>query len=270
MSIILRAISIFIRTLQDEQLRVLFQHFDSASLRRLRKRILQVEGYGSGGIGLGKEITALIDCMGKEVTEGVVIDGGAHEGNYASEFLRQAPHARIYCFEPNPVSFMKLSEKFRDDFRVTAVPAGLAGEASRRNLYFDSPGSSLSSLVKRDLKHFGIEFSDYVEVELVRLSDYCQKSALAPQALKLDIEGFEMPVIADALENLPSLRVIAFEFGGANLDSRSTFRDFFNLFDLHRWKVLRLTAGGLVWVQSYSEFDEIYVKCDFVAISAHS
>ena len=265
MSWLYRFLAILIITRSDFQMRNLLGRLDFRQLRRIRKRIMQAEGYGSSEITIGDEVSALLDGIDLKGLPPVVIDGGANVGDYTAEILAKSPSATVYSFEPSPESFQILTLRFEGDHRVIVQGKALGKKSSVEKLFFDREGSSLSSLVKRDLRHFGIEGRESVEVDVVRLSDWCATNGVQPVALKLDIEGAELPVIEDAVKNIESLSIIAFEFGGANLDSRTIFRDFYNFFSEKNWTVSRLTISGLVDIPAYSEFDEIYVKCDYVA-----
>lgn len=260
-----RTLARLITSLDDFQLSRLLGHIHIRELRRIRKRVLQAEGFGSAGITIANEVSALLNCVNSKSLPLSVIDAGAHIGDYTAEILAQSPSTKVYAFEPNPQSFEIIKNRFLGDERVSAIEKALGKSSSNERLFFDRGGSSLSSLVKRDLRHFGLEFSENVMVEVVRLSSWCKINSVQPVALKLDIEGAELPVLQDAVQNIESLQRIAFEFGGANLDSRTVFRDFHDLFSENNWIVARLTGSGLIDIPTYTEFDEVFVKTDFVA-----
>jgi len=261
----LRTLARVITSLNDSQMSTLLGHIPTRELRRVRKRVLQAEGYNSARITISDEVSALLDCVNSKNLPLSVIDAGAHTGDYTAEILAKSPNAMVYAFEPNPESFEILKDRFRGDERCSAIGKALGESSSIEPLFHDRLGSRLSSLVKRDLRHFGLDFSESVMVEVVRLSSWCTINSVQPVALKLDIEGAELPVLQDAVQNIESLQVISFEFGGANLDSRTVFRDFHNLFSENNWTVARLSGSGLIDIPTYSEFDEVFVKSDFVA-----
>jgi len=260
-----RVLAVLLMALTEVGLQKLLDHIDLRQLRRIRKRVLQAEGYGSQKIMIRDEVRALLDGVESEDQSLCVIDGGANIGEYTAEILAQSPSATVLSFEPSPESFQILAARFENDQRVKAIRKALGESSSKQQLFSDYKGSSLSSLVDRDLRHFGLVFGESVEVEVVRLSDWLANNFFQPLALKLDIEGTELRVLEDAVHNIESLQTIAFEFGGANLDSRTIFRDFWNIFSENSWAVYRITTRGLIEISSYSEFDEVYVKCDYVA-----
>jgi hypothetical protein len=40
----------------------------------------------------------------------IFFDIGANEGDYAKMIKSAVPHAKVYCFEPHPVTFLKLKD----------------------------------------------------------------------------------------------------------------------------------------------------------------
>jgi len=58
---------------------------------------------------------------------------------------------------------------------------------------------------------------------------------------------------------------IQFEFGGCNIDSRTYFRDFFDLLN-PQYDVYRLLRNGLFPIRSYHETQEVFTTTNFIAI----
>lgn len=191
--------------LTDVQLRRLLGHIDLHQLRRIRKRVLQAEGYGSQEVTIRDEVSALLEGVDSEDQSICVVDGGANIGDYTAEILAQSPPATVLSFEPSPESFQILAARFENVQGVKAIRKALGETSSKQQLFFDHKGSSLSSLVNRDLRHFGLVFSQSVEVEVVSLSVWLANNFFQTLALKLDIEGTELRVLEDALHNIGSL-----------------------------------------------------------------
>jgi hypothetical protein len=62
--------------------------------------------------------------------------------------------------------------------------------------------------------------------------------------LKLDVEGHEMDVLRGAGETLRRVRVIQWEFGGCNIDTRTYFQDFWYFLTEAGFKISRLGPRG--------------------------
>jgi hypothetical protein len=99
--------------------------------------------------------------------------------------------------------------------------------------------------------------------------------AFAPDAgiekvdlLKLDVEGHELAVLAGAINSLDRgvIRAIQFEFGGANIDSRTYFQDFWYL--LRRsFRIYRILPTGLYEISRYSEHLEQFITTNYLAMA---
>ena len=85
--------------------------------------------------------------------------------------------------------------------------------------------------------------------------------------MKIDVEGNEFKALLGAKEmlNKKSVGAIQIEFGGTNIDSRTYFRDFWNL--LHDdYKVYRILKNGLYEIEKYDEHLEIFTCTNYLFI----
>jgi hypothetical protein len=61
--------------------------------------------------------------------------------------------------------------------------------------------------------------------------------------------------------------MVAFEFGGSNIDSRSFFQDFYYFFKAQKFNLSRITPSGYLYpIKSYSELLEQFRCTNFVAV----
>ena len=197
----------------------------------------------------------------------VVFDVGANVGDYAQEVLRRLDRVRLYCFEPSPSAFARLSRAVADK-RAILRPYGLSSSQATKPLYADSPGSGLASVYPRDLRHVGLASTSTETAQLRRLDDVCaEEGAEAIDLLKLDVEGHELDVLRGAERMLATdaIQAIQFEFGGANIDSRTYLRDFFALLG-DRFRIHRILKDGLVPLETPSETDEIFVTANYLCL----
>jgi hypothetical protein len=137
-------------------------------------------------------------------------------------------------------------------------------------LYADHPGSTLASLSKRSLGHLGISFEHVEKIRLDTLDSYCACQEVRQiDLLKLDVEGHELDVLQGGQELFAERRVamVSFEFGGANLDSGTCLRDFFDFFHQAGMRsIYRLTpAGRLIALGAYREAYEQYRTTNYLA-----
>jgi len=84
--------------------------------------------------------------------------------------------------------------------------------------------------------------------------------------LKLDIEGNELNALFGAQEALKTNKIksIQFEFGTCNIDSRTFFRDFYNLLS-PQYNIYRVLKNGLHHITYYSEYDEVFATINYYA-----
>lgn len=118
----------------------------------------------------------------------VIVDGGANIGMSSLYFKHVYPQARIVAFEPDPAIFELLQENVAANGcdGVQLVNAGLGPEAGC--FEFD-PDSSAGGQITASRSDGG--------VRVERLSDYLDEQV---DFLKLNIEGLELPVLAEAAD----------------------------------------------------------------------
>ena len=79
------------------------------------------------------------------------------------------------------------------------------------------------------------------------------------------MEGHELAVfkgMEKILAGRTPPKVIQFEFGGCNIDTRTYFRDFFLMFN-NKYEIHRQTPFGLTAIEQYRETDECFRTTNF-------
>ncbi len=236
-------------------------------LAKLEKGLGELIGKGSGGRSTDRESAAVSRIIGRQENP-LFVDVGANEGRYTEALLRTWPSAEVHAFEPSPASLARLETRFRNDPRVHLSSKALSDSGGTTTLFADSPGSGLSSLHKRDLRHHSIRFGQANEqVETIRFEDYWSEALARRRVdlLKLDIEGHELAALRGCGHALEAVQLIQFEFGGANIDSRTYLRDFFNLLTGNGFQLSRITPLGLAHIRRYRESEESFVTTNYLA-----
>ena len=233
-----------------------------------KNEIEYAQGYGHGSGDIHNEVRTLFSLYPQEIknrgADLIILDIGANIGEYSSAVLDIYPNSQIYAFEPDQNSYEKLSKNLANH-NVKLEKLAIGNEVGKVNLYSNYPGSTLSSLIPRDLKHKGIYFEYQQEVDITTLDNW-NVIKIAPDVIKIDVEGTELEVLKGATKLLQSCKIVQFEFGGCNVDTRTYFKDFFNFFTKREFLLFRLTPTGIVSILNYSEELENFRTANYAAI----
>ena len=208
-----------------------------------------------------KFLASLTPGLGKFV----FLDIGANRGDYSLEFSKKFSCVPIYAFEPALETFNILQSKTQK-IKIFCINLGIGEKSKTAELYYDSLGSGLASLSQRDLSHIKVNFDLHETISIVTLDEWLKNDQILDDLIvKMDIEGYELFALKGAQEALEAqIQLIQFEFGGANIDSRTFFRDFWLLLS-PRFDIYRLSAKGLDLLTQYSEGYEIFINTTYYA-----
>ena len=68
---------------------------------------------------------------------------------------------------------------------------------------------------------------------------------------KLDIEGHEIDALKGVGEAINYIKIIQFEFGGCNIDTKTYFRDLWFFFKEKNFDLFRISPLGLIKIINY-------------------
>ncbi|WP_184544451.1 FkbM family methyltransferase [Mucilaginibacter sp. FT3.2] len=199
----------------------------------------------------------------------LAIDIGGNIGAYSALLKLKFPDISIHLFEPAQYNYDQLITRFRDDDKVTINKAAVSDSNGVVNLFFNVAGSELASLNKRRLNHLGISLELIEQVASVKFEDYWNTSLLKSNIdiVKLDVEGHELTVLKGMGEAIKHIKVIQFEFGGCNIDSKTYFQDFWYFFKENGFSINRITPFGVMPINFYSEHHEAFVTTNFICVN---
>ncbi|THD77452.1 MAG: FkbM family methyltransferase [Phenylobacterium sp.] len=146
--------------------------------------------------------------------EAVVVDVGAHAGQFTKLFAGMAPQGRVYAFEPSVYarSILKPAVAFNRLRNVEIVPTGLS----------DQPGQATLSTPVKERGGFGFGLASLAgvsggrvrsdqTVELQTLDGFAQRADLKRlDFLKADVEGWEAHVLRGGAQTLRRFRPALF------------------------------------------------------------
>jgi FkbM family methyltransferase len=203
-----------------------------------------------------------------EEREITIFDVGANLGQFALEANQVfAGRAKIFSFEPVKETFIELSENTDKNESISIYPFGLSNKNEDLSIFYDSKGSGLASIYKRNIEHHGIDMNLNEVAKFKTLDQFCAEENIQKiDFLKMDVEGHEIKVLEGSKKMLDSGKItfIQFEFGGCNIDSRTFFRDFYVLLK-EKYNLYRVLKDGIYPIKRYSEINEIFMNTNYFA-----
>jgi FkbM family methyltransferase len=228
----------------------------------------QFQGKGSGAFSILDEIKACKKLL-KNRNIKFIFDVGANKGEYTNELLKHYKEANYYLFEPNLLNYEKLNMRFINCKNIKIINKALADKDGDDFLYSDKSGSGLGSLNKRRLDHFNINFDVKERINLTRLDTFLKDldKDLIIDYFKIDVEGAEIKVLHGMGKFINRIKLIQFEFGGCNIDSRTFFQDFWYYFRGNNFDLFRITLSGPKKINFYNESDEYFKTTNYIALN---
>lgn len=197
------------------------------------------------------------------------IDIGAHKGEVLDQMLKYAPNGQHYAFEPIPMLYDKLKEKYKDSNCIVSDIA-LSNKKGTSSFNYVISNPSYSGLVKRKYDRED-EKDTLIEVK-TDLLDAVLPPNYHPHLMKIDVEGGELLVMEGAKETIAKYKpVIIFEHGlGASDFYGSTPVKVFTLLTECGLKISRMVD----WLHGKSpltreQFSNIYAKNSDYYFIAH-
>jgi FkbM family methyltransferase len=238
--------------------------FEKAAL--ISEAILETKGIGTGADVRSSGEVSVFELLGERP---IIFDVGGHAGDYTDALLRARPAGRAFVFEPSDSHFRILHERLGGRTNVILEKIGLGARACEVPLYKTGEISGLASLTRRRLDHFGVEM-DLVETVVVRTLDeiVAEYGIATIDLLKIDVEGHELDVLNGGTKAFQANRIklVQFEFGGCNLDTRTTLQDFFYFFQERGFTMALLQPSGKIeMLPRYNEFLEQYRTTNYLA-----
>jgi FkbM family methyltransferase len=133
----------------------------------------------------------------------LAIDCGANVGEVTEQLHGRG--AEVWAFEPNPVAFEQLQERFSAIDSVHCRQTALVAEGSWARLFLhrrhasDPIGHSAgSSLVTG--KH-NLDENAWIDVQATVLSDFIASLERRVRVLKIDVEGYEVELLSSLLDS---------------------------------------------------------------------
>jgi hypothetical protein len=228
----------------------------------------KLQGKGWGGYSIFEEINACKKLL-KNRNVKFIFDVGANEGDYTKELLKYYNQANYYLFEPNLLNYNKLKLQFSALKNIKIINKALSNKDGDDFLYSDKSGSALGSLIKRKLDYLNINFNIKEKINSTRLDTFLTdlNKDIIIDYFKMDVEGSEIKILEGIGKFIDQIKLIQFEFGGSNIDSRTFFQDFWFFFKDKNFDLFRITPAGPKKIKSYNESTEYFNTTNYIALN---
>lgn len=221
-------------------------------------------------------IESVLPGILSDIEEPVVLDIGANIGEYSIALASALPACRCYAFEPNPITFERLTLNTNAKSNILPLNYGAGSKKEHIKLFVYRADSSTghASLYRDVFKECHMQ--DEADIEeiscIVEKVDDLIDSCIIPEAvihfIKIDTEGHELEGLKGALYAIRTrgVRAVQFEFNEMNVISRVFLKDFYDLLG-DEWDFFRLDTRKLVSLGSrYDSANEIFKFQNLVAI----
>jgi FkbM family methyltransferase len=139
----------------------------------------------------------------------VVLDVGAHFGYFTLLFAYLVGESgRVVSLEPTPSTFSVLMKNTAYTKHITALNAAAGRQSGRLTISDFGLTYSAWNTLSGSSRMPGVlaEPKARVDVEVVKLDDWCQKESIRPTVVKIDAENFEAEVIGGLYQTLAQFR----------------------------------------------------------------
>jgi FkbM family methyltransferase len=180
---------------------------------------------------------------------GLILDVGANIGFFSLLFAHIFPQCQVHAFEPNPYAFDRLQENLKANPKLSKRIATFDNAASDREQRVELttvPGAAGHAwgrvgISRRD----GMVTYDVAATTIDRLY---AASPLPVRLIKIDVEGYELPVLEGASAVVAEFRpIIVFEVSLSFLiEQPGTYQRQLEFADKHGYKPMVFGGAGLV------------------------
>jgi FkbM family methyltransferase len=179
----------------------------------------------------------------------LVFDIGAHLGDRSSAFA--ALGARVVALEPQPRLLRWLQRLTRNQPKIVCLPLAVGRAPGKAELALSLRNPTVASLDSRWREHLRttspgfqhVRWEDSVTVTVTTLDELIRQYG-QPSFCKIDVEGFEVEVLAGLSQPLPAL---SFEFVNGTLDQALQCLQELERLGRHEFNVVAGEQRRFIW-----------------------
>lgn len=172
-----------------------------------------------------------------------IIDAGGYVGDSAL-VMSSWTTGNVHIFEPisSHIAQIKKTFAYNNLKNCLIVPKALGETRSKSQIAFFGSGSSIN---KFDPKVF--EALQKETIDIIPLDEYVKENKLKVGFLKVDVEGFEQPLLRGALETIRSQRPVLFLSIYHNADDFFNIKPMIENLDLgYKFKLVKVPNGSIL------------------------
>ena len=210
------------------------------------------------GAGTGWDMSAELHAAARYIRRSnpVLMDVGANHGKWSLGMLKLFPETqKIVLFEPQSECLSVLAEIALPD--KTIVPCAVGDRSGTHAFFVGPPGWGAASLYSRAESYFSEIPQREITVPVCSLDDIMDEQCIEyVDFIKFDIEGSELFALKGASRAFDrrAIGALSFEFGSGNINSRTYFRDFWELLVDRKFEIYRiLPHGQMLCIRAYYE-----------------
>ena len=129
----------------------------------------------------------------------------------------------------------------------TILHGGVGDENGTREFFVGAPGWAAASFFRRDETFFSDVEQRKITVPVFTIDDVMERERVEfADFVKFDIEGAELMALKGASKALAAGKIgaMSLEFGSGNINSRTFFRDFWDLLTGYGFEIYRVLPSG--------------------------
>jgi len=221
--------------------------------KRIREKFIEITGYWTykkAVLPVGADV--IVDLKGKiGAKPDTIFDVGANIGQTALTFNKHFPKATIHSFEPIASTYKQLENNVKAYSNIKCHKLALSDKSEELKIrIFEGKNSVLNSL-----NTISMNITDNSKEEIITtntLDNFLEEQKLTTiDLLKIDTEGYEMPVLKGASHALQNnkIKMIYLEVGFSKRNDMNTYLPevlefltdlqfvMFGLYELHHFNI---------------------------------